>query len=85
LSLSKPVPAGERVTAYFTLTTTSGNQAVIPVPAGCDRWLVAVRYVNEYCSRDNFLADVQTARPQEVAAFQAEHPHAHLEWLARDL
>jgi hypothetical protein len=44
--------------AYYTLTTTGGRQAVVPVPAGCDRWLVAVRYVNQYCTRDDFLADV---------------------------
>jgi hypothetical protein len=72
------------MTAYFTLTTTSGHQAVIPVPAGCDRWLIAVRYVNQYCAGNDFLADVQPATPQEVAAFQAEHPRMRLEWLSRD-
>jgi hypothetical protein len=72
------------VTRYFTLTTTGGHQAVIPVLDGCDRWLIAVRYVNEYCPRSDFLADVQPATPQEVAAFQAEHPRMRLEWLSRD-
>ena len=71
--------------AYYTLTTTGGRQAIIPVPAGCDCWLVAVRYVNQYCPRDDFLADVQPATPQEVAAFRAEHPNVLLEWLSRDL
>jgi len=60
------------MTAYFTLTTTDGRQAVIPVPAGCDRWLLAVRYVREYFPSSDFLADLLPATPQEVAAFRAE-------------
>jgi hypothetical protein len=62
------------MTAYFTLTTTDGSEAVIPVPPGQDRWLLAVRYVNEYCPGSDSLADVQPATPHEIAAFQAEHP-----------
>jgi len=82
LSLSKPVPASEPVIAYFTLTTTDGCEAVVPVPPGQDRWLIAVRYVNAYCPSSDFLADLQPATLEEIAAFQAEHPHARFGWLA---
>ncbi|MCU0503609.1 MAG: hypothetical protein MUC51_17965 [Anaerolineae bacterium] len=70
--------------AYYTLHTTDGQQAVVPVPPGQDRWLIAVRYVNAYCRSDVFLADLTPATPQEIAAFQAEHPHASFGWLADD-
>jgi hypothetical protein len=71
--------------AYFTLTTTDGRAAVVPVPPGQDRWLIAVRYVNAYCRSDVFLADLTPATPHEIAAFQAKHPYARFEWLARYL
>jgi hypothetical protein len=67
---------------YFTLTTTDGRAAVVPVPPGQDRWLITVRYVRAYYLGEVYLADLRPATPQEVAAFQAEHPYARLEWLA---
>jgi len=67
---------------YFTLTTTDGRAAVVPVPPGQDRWLIAVRYVRAYFLGEVYLADLRPATSQEVAAFQAEHPYARLEWLA---
>jgi hypothetical protein len=69
---------------YFTLTTTDGRAAVVPVPAGQDRWLIAVRYVRAYFLGEVYLDDLRPATSQEIAAFQAEHPHARLEWLADD-
>jgi hypothetical protein len=76
--------ASENSFSYYTLTTTDGRAAVVPVPAGQDRWLIAVRYVNAYCRSDVFLADLTPPTPQEIAAFQAEHPHASFGWLADD-
>jgi hypothetical protein len=67
---------------HFTLTTTDGRAAVVPVPPGQDRWLIAVRYVRAYYLGEVYLADLRPATPREIAAFQAEHPHARLEWLA---
>ena len=72
------------MTAYFTLTTTGGHQAVVPVRPGQDRWLIAVRYVRACFLGDVYLADLKPATPQEIAAFQAEHPHASFGWLADD-
>jgi hypothetical protein len=68
--------------AYFTLTTTDGRAAVVPVPAGQDRWLIAVRYVRAYFPSSDYLADLRPTTPQEVAAFQAEHTYASFGWLA---
>ena len=70
--------------AYFTLTTTDGSEKDIPVPPGQDRWLIAVRYVRAYFPSNDYLADLRPATPEEIAAFQAEHPYARLEWLADD-
>jgi len=67
---------------HFILTTTDGRAAVVPVPPGQDRWLIAVRYVRAYCPSCDYLADLRPATPQEIAAFQAEYPYARLEWLA---
>jgi hypothetical protein len=69
---------------YFTVTTTDGRHAVVPVPPGKDRWLIAVRYVRAYFLGEVYLADLRLATPQEIAAFQAEHPHASFGWLADD-
>jgi hypothetical protein len=69
---------------HFTLTTTDGRAAVVPVPPGQDRWLIAVRYVRAYYLGEVYLADLRPATSQEVAAFQAEHPHASFGWLADD-
>jgi len=41
----EPVETGSGETTYYALHFTDDRQAVIPVPAGCDRWLLAVRYV----------------------------------------
>ncbi|MEI2692990.1 MAG: hypothetical protein V9H69_26055 [Anaerolineae bacterium] len=49
---------------------------------GQDRWLIAVRYVRAYYLGEVYLADLRPATPQEVAAFQAEHPTRAFEWLA---
>ena len=70
------------MTAYFTLTTTDRRVAVVPVPSGQDRWLIAVRYVRAYYLGEVYLDDLRPATPQEVAAFQAEHTHASFGWLA---
>jgi hypothetical protein len=70
--------------AYFLLTTTDGREAVLPVPPGQDRWLIAVRYVRAYFLGEVYVDDLRPATPQEVAAFHAEHPDARLEWLADD-
>ncbi len=59
---------------YYTLHTTDGRQAVIPVPSGQDRWLRAVRFVSEYFPLNDFLADLRPATSDEIAAFRAEHP-----------
>jgi hypothetical protein len=72
------------VTAYFTLTTTDGRAAVVPVPPSQDRWLIAVRYVRAYFRGEVYLDDLRPATAQEVATFQAEHPHASFGWLADD-
>jgi len=80
----EPVEIGSGETTYYTLHTTDGRQAVVPVPPGQDRWLIAVRYVREYFPSSDFLADLTPATPAEIAAFQAEHPHVYLDWLARD-
>lgn len=69
---------------YFTLTTTDGRAAVVPVPPGQDRWLIAVRYVRAYYLGEVYLDDVRPATPQEVATFQAEHTDAWFAWLADD-
>ncbi|HSN78041.1 MAG TPA: hypothetical protein VL334_23450, partial [Anaerolineae bacterium] len=58
--------------------------AVIPVPPSQDRWLLAVRYVNAYFLGEVYVADLTPATPQEIAAFQVEHPHARFGWLADD-
>lgn len=71
----------DQLTAYFTLTTTDGSEAVIPVPPGRDRWLIAVRCVRACFRSDVYLADLRPATAQEIAAFQAEYPHACFEWL----
>ena len=70
--------------AYYTLATTDGHAAVVPVPAGQDRWLIAIRYVRAYLLGEVYLADLLPATPQEIAAFHAEYPHACFEWLADD-
>ena len=69
---------------HFTLTTTDGRAAVVPVPPGQDCWLIAVRYVRAYYLGEVYLAELRPATSQEVAAFQAEHPHASFGWLADD-
>ncbi len=69
------------MTAYFTLTTTDGSEKVIPVPPGQDRWLIAVRCVRACFRCDVCLADLRPATAQEIAAFQAEYPHACFEWM----
>jgi hypothetical protein len=38
--------------------------------------------VRAYFLGEVYLADLRPAMPQEVAAFQAEHPHASFGWLA---
>jgi hypothetical protein len=46
--------------------------------------LIAVRYVRACFLGDVYLADLVPATAQEIAAFQAEYPHASFEWLADD-
>lgn len=63
------------MTAHFLLTATDGRTAVLPVPAGQDRWVMAVRYVRAYFLGDVYVADLRPATAQKIAAFQAEHLH----------
>ena len=70
--------------AYYTLHTTDGHEAVILVPPGQCRWLIAVRYVNAHFLGSIYLADLTPTMPEEIAAFQAEYPHASFKWLADD-
>lgn len=46
--------------------------------------ITMARYVNAYCSRDDFLADLRPARSEEIAAFRAEHRRTRGDWLASD-
>jgi len=73
------------MTVYYTVLSTQGRHGVIPVKPGQDRWLMAVRYVNEFFPRDDFLAELRPATSEEIAAGRTEYSHLFLDWLARDL